>query len=405
MSTIKKIEETIYKNVFKYNNYDLEALYYDQYATYYALIDIVSTIKQAEKRANQIQKYLDKTNLSMFFEVDAGTMNSDYENAPAVRLTFKNSIYKNQISEIIRICCDILNIKCQDKVLQGSIIMHTHKDFNNKNHIIENDLAFVEDYNEKEDICKIEYFNGGAVTNINANNLKFYNKKRKFNLPEGICWDTRNTVLNNQTWFNAVLIKNGKNTSTKTKTILKAMYAIAKNREEEGLWTHDDVIKYLSQYKKELETGWTPELAKYLAKSGPRESKNKVENVKNNTEIEVNNTTSVSAKSNRMYNLPKYICYDKAESRNRERNVFQTQLNVNGKILKNNLYTVKDAVVDVVSKMLKHTDVWSLETIGDYLKTYDPEMENGNFVPSNTPKSPSYRKREKKKHFIRYIDL
>jgi len=107
---------------------------------------------------------------------------------------------------------------------------------------------------------------------------------------------------------------------------------------------------------------------------------------------------NITPKRKRIYDLPKYICYDKAESRNRERNVFQTQLKINGKLIKNNLYTVKEAVIYVVSKMLEHTDIWSLEKIADYLKTYDPEMENGNFIPSNTPKSPSWRKREKKKN-------
>lgn len=108
--------------------------------------------------------------------------------------------------------------------------------------------------------------------------------------------------------------------------------------------------------------------------------------------------SNINTKNKRMYDLPKYVCYDKAESRNRERNVFQTSLRVNGKILKNNLYTVKDAVIDVASKMLEHTDIWSLDDIGNYLKTYKTEMENGNFVPSDTPKSPCWRKREKKKN-------
>lgn len=119
-----------------------------------------------------------------------------------------------------------------------------------------------------------------------------------------------------------------------------------------------------------------------------------------NTKEETTQDSSINstAKRKRMYNLPKYVCYDKAESRNRERNVFQIQLKVNNKLIKNNLYTVKDAVVYVASKMLEHTDIWSLEEIANYLKTYNPEMENGNFIPSNTPKSPCWRKREKKKN-------
>lgn len=108
--------------------------------------------------------------------------------------------------------------------------------------------------------------------------------------------------------------------------------------------------------------------------------------------LETINTTK------RKYYLPKYVCYDKAESRNRERNVFQTQLRINGKLYKNNLYTVKDALIYNVKNMLEHTDVWSLDKIADYIKTYDPEMENGEFIPSDTPKSPSVRKREKEKN-------
>lgn len=113
----------------------------------------------------------------------------------------------------------------------------------------------------------------------------------------------------------------------------------------------------------------------------------------------ISNETSSTLKNNtkRKYYLPKYVCYDKAESRNRERNVFQTQLHINGKLYKNNLYTVKDALIYNVKNMLEHTDIWPLDKIADYIKTYDPEMENGNFIPSNTPKSPSVRKREKAK--------
>lgn len=218
--------------------------------------------------------------------------------------------------------------------------------------------------------------------------------KRKYNLPKYITWDIRNTVLNNTIWFNVVLKKNGKNTSTKTKTVKAGMEAVAQNRLSEGIWTKTQADEYMATYNSNFELGWTVELAKQTAKLGPREHKNNI-NTKNITpEVNINTNN----KRKRIYNLPKYICYDKAESRNRERNVFQTQLKINGKLIKNNLYTVKEAVIYVVSKMLEHTDIWSLEKIADYLKTYNPEMENGNFIPSNTPKSPSWRKREKKKN-------
>ena len=397
MTTIRKIEETIYKNALKFDDADIEILNYYQYSTTYNLICMVNTLRQANNLTNKLNDYLTKTKLDEFFEADTVTMNSDYDNAPATCIFFKNALYSNQISAIIRVCCDILGIPCQEKIMQGSLLMHTHKDFNGDS-IIKDDLCFVEDYDLEEDCCRVKYLNGGVVSSLyNNGNLKFYNKKRKFNLPEGICWDTRNTVLNNKAWFNVVLLKNGKQTSTKTKNIKDGMNIIAKNRVEEKLWTEEQAKKYLSEYNQNIECGWTVELAKYFAKEGPRE--HKTDSVKT---CDINETvttvSNINTKNKRMYDLPKHVCYDKAESRNRERNIFQTSLRVNGKILKNNLYTVKDAVIDVASKMLEHTDIWSLDDIGNYLKTYRSEMENGNFVPSNTPKSPCWRKREKKKN-------
>lgn len=151
----------------------------------------------------------------------------------------------------------------------------------------------------------------------------------------------------------------------------------------------NEAKSYLATYDPEMEKGYSVEKAKLHSSFGknlPIEEKDVIMNQK--TEVNSNK---------RMYNLPKYVCYDKAESRNRERNVFQTQFRIDNKTLKNNLYTVKDAVIDVATKMLQHTDKWSLDKIADYLKTYDPEMENGVFIPSDTPKSPSVRKRERKK--------
>lgn len=387
MSTIKKIEETIYKKVFGFTDEDLKVLKYEQYGRYYELMWLVKTEKYAERAANKIQNYLNKTGLNEFFNTEKNQLNGDYDYSPVVCLWFKNYLYENQISEVIKICCDILKIENSDVILQGKMAAHTHNDFND-HFLIENDPVFIEDYNEKYNLCRIKYLRGGCIADISPDKLNFNNRKRKFNLPEGICWDTRNTVLNNQTWFNVVLIKNGKHTSTKTKTVYEAMKAVAKNRVEEGIWTAEEAKSYLANYKSDIEIGWTPEFAKYFAKSGPREHRQAVEN-----KVE----TVLSNTSKRMYNLPKYVCYDKAESRNRERNVFQTQFRIDNKTLKNNLYTVKDAVIDVATKMLQHTDKWSLDKIADYLKTYDPEMENGVFIPSDTPKSPSVRKREKKK--------
>lgn len=237
--------------------------------------------------------------------------------------------------------------------------------------------------------------------------------KRKYNLPKYITWDIRNTALNNCIWFNVVLKKDGKITSTKTKTVKAAMDAVAENRVAEKIWTQAQANEYLATYTPDYELGWTVEKAKETAKLGPREHRIKDQVSEKEERIEeVNNTkndkvemdslsetkTGVAPKSKRLYNLPKYVCYDKAESRNRERTVFQTSLKVGDKIYKNNLYTVKDAVIDVASKMLKHTDIWSLDTISEYLKTYDPEMENGTFIPSDTPKSPSVIKRDKNKN-------
>jgi len=226
--------------------------------------------------------------------------------------------------------------------------------------------------------------------------------KRKYNLPKYVCWDIRNTVTAKKVWFGVSLIKNGKHTNTAAKTVKEAMNYVIQNRLSEKIWTVEEAKKYQSTYYPAMEDGYSVELAEKLSNCNRNKKVIKKEIIKINnvkTTVENNNTSNgIKTKRRRMYNLPKYICYDKAESRNRERNVFQTSLKVNDKLLKNNLYTVKDAVIDVASKMLEHTDIWSLDNIADYLKTYKSEMENGNFVPSNTPKSPCWRKREKKKN-------
>lgn len=199
------------------------------------------------------------------------------------------------------------------------------------------------------------------------------NKKRKYNLPKYVCWDVRNTVLANRVWFGANLRINGKTTNTAAKTVKMAMQYVVENRLKEKIWDIDQARAYLATYEPNMENGYSVELAKTISKTvGPRKPK-------------------------RMYDLPKYVCYDKAESRNRERNVFQTSLRINGKVLKNNLYTVKEATVDVAKKMLDHPELFSLKEVGEYLQTYKESMENGNFVPSDTPKSPCLRKKEIKK--------
>lgn len=100
----------------------------------------------------------------------------------------------------------------------------------------------------------------------------------------------------------------------------------------------------------------------------------------------------------RKYDLPKYVCYNAASSRNLGRNDFEACLRINGKSLKRHFTNVKDATVYIAKLMLDNSDLYSFEEISDYLKTYKPEMENGNFIPSDTPKSPSVLEREKKKN-------
>lgn len=212
------------------------------------------------------------------------------------------------------------------------------------------------------------------------------NLKRKYNLPKYVCWDVRNTVMANKVWFGVTLTKNGKKTNTAAKTVKEAMEYVVNNKLNEKIWTKEQAEEYLKTYDPEMEKGYSVERAKEISK---------ISSASNNSTA-TNNMTNKA--KNKLYYLPKYISYDKAESRNRERNVFQTQLRINGKLYKNNLYTVKDALIYNIKNMLEHTDVWSLDKIADYIKTYDPEMENGKFIPSNTPKSPSVRKREKAKN-------
>lgn len=70
MSTIKKIEETIYKKAFGFTDEDLKVLKYEQYGRYYELMWLVKTEKYAERAANKIQNYLNKTGLNEFFNTE-----------------------------------------------------------------------------------------------------------------------------------------------------------------------------------------------------------------------------------------------------------------------------------------------------------------------------------------------
>ena len=210
--------------------------------------------------------------------------------------------------------------------------------------------------------------------------------KRKYNLPKYITWDIRNTVLNNTVWFNVVLKKNGKNTSTKTKTVKAGMEAVAQNRLSEGIWTKTQADEYMATYNSDFELGWTVELAKQTAKLGPREHKNNV-NTKNITS-EVNTNTNVNRK--RKYDLPKWVSFDRAESRNREKVSFQVSIkDKNGKRQKTYKYSVKDAVLWIFDKMVNETKQWTLEEGRDYLNTYKPEMDMAKYEISQDPKSPS----------------
>ena len=210
--------------------------------------------------------------------------------------------------------------------------------------------------------------------------------KRKYNLPKYITWDIRNTVLSNTIWFNVVLKKNGKNTSTKTKTVKAGMEAVAQNRLSEGIWTNTQADEYMATYNSDFELGWTVELAKQTAKLGPREHKNNV-NTKNITP-EVNTNTNTTHK--RKYDLPKWVSFDRAESRNREKVSFQVSIkDKNGKRQKTYKYSVKDAVLWIFDKMVNETKQWTLEEGRDYLNTYKPEMDMVKYEISQDPKSPS----------------
>lgn len=402
ITTIKKLEETI---INKALNIDCkyECTYYDQYKDSYILC-LLCDNKWVNSFYKKLSEFLHETKLDEFFTADYGQMSSDYENAKMVCVYFNNAIYPNQISEIIKIAGKKLNLEVEDKPLQGLHMLTDGVDFNTGKSFT-NKECIVDDWGEyDEDLYTIRYVHSGGLDRKAAKQLKFINKKRKFNLPEGLSWDTRNTVLNNKAWFNSTLIKNGKTTSTKTKTVKAGMEVIAKNRIEEGIWTQTQADTYLNSYNEYMELGWTVNLAKYFAKEGPRIHKNTdIVSVTQavtptvNTLVKSVKASGLVPKSKRKYDLPKYVCYDMAESRNREHNVFQTQLRINGKLYKNNLPTVKEATLWVMNKMLE-TNQWTLQQASDYLATYKPEMENGNFIPSNTPKSPCWRKREKNKN-------
>ena len=397
-TTIKKIEETIIDQALDINC-EYECTVYDQYEDCYTVCLLVDS-QWVQPFYKKLETFIKEKKLDEFFTADYGQMNSDYENAKMVCVYFNNAIYPNQISEIIKIAGKKLNLEVEDKPLQGLHMLTDGVDFNTGKPFT-NKECIVDDWGKyDDDLYTIRYVHGGGLDRRAAENLKFINKKRKFNLPEGLTWDTRNTVLNKQTWFNPTLIKNGKHTSTKTKTVKDGMEAIAKNRVEEGIWTQEQADTYLKSYDKKIELGWTVELAKYYAKDGPRVSKNinknqELANIKTK-KVEIIPATNVRAKYIRKYNLPKYVCYDMAESRNREHNVFQTQVRVNSKLYKNNLPTVKDATLWVMNKMVE-LNQWTLKQASEYLATYNEEMEYGNFIPSDTPKSPCLRRREKNK--------
>jgi len=397
VTTIKKLEEAIINQALGINC-EYEYTVYDQYEDCYTVCLLVDK-KWVKPFYKKLKAFVEKKQLDEFFTADYGQMNSDYENAKMVCVYFNDAIYPNQIPEIIKIAGKKLGLEVEDKPLQGRRMLTDGVDFNT-NEPFTNKECIVDDYGKyDDDLYTIRYVTKGGLDRRAAESLKFINKRRKFNLPEGLTWDTRNTVLNNKTWFNPTLIKNGKVTSTKTTTVKAGMEAIAKNRVEEGIWTQDKANKYLNSYNKKMELGWTVELAKYFAKSGPRVSKDTTSTIK---EKEIQSTVkpvieNVQAKSKRKYNLPKYVCYDMAESRNRERNVFQVSLYIDGKLAKTNKYSVSSATMWVADKMVA-AKKWTIQQAAEYLSTYKPEMENGNFVPSNTPKSPCWRKREKNKN-------
>lgn len=221
--------------------------------------------------------------------------------------------------------------------------------------------------------------------------------KRKYNLPKYVCFDVRNTKMAGRVWFTVTLTKNGKKTNTAAKTVKEGMQYAAENRLAEKVWSQAQAEEYLATYSPEMEEGYSVELANKLSHCNTNIKSTVKQKEKVQVQKTVKSESSVKAKSKRKYDLPKYVCYDMAESRNRECNVFQVSLHIDGKLVKTNVYTVKDATLWVMDKMVK-AGKWNLQQASDYLATYKPEMENGNFIPSNTPKSPCWRKREKKKN-------
>ena len=77
----------------------------------------------------------------------------------------------------------------------------------------------------------------------------------------------------------------------------------------------------------------------------------------------------------RKYDLPKYVCYNAASSRNLGRNDFEACLRIDGKSLKRHFTNVKDATVYVAKLMLDNSNLYSFEEISDYL-TYGYEIHN-----------------------------
>lgn len=403
MFTIRRIENEIFKRALGLSEDEVSSpncslLIYDQHATSYTTL-MLSDQPYVNGLYNRLKAFIDKVGLSEFFTADYGKMNEDYENTPMVCVYFNNAIYARQITEIIKLSCKALNIEITEPIYQGLNVTVDYYCRVDRKHFVDQE-AFVLDYDPVSHKYKLSMKNAGRIIYLDSTHFKLVDRRKKFKLPEGISWDTRNTLLNKRTWFNVTLFKNGKITSTKTKTVSDAMKVIAENRVSEGIWTKEEADKYRMSYIPTMENGWTVELSRYYAKDGPRVHKDKVISVKPAPKIETSkqNVVAEYTISKRKYNLPKYVCYDKSESNNRGKNVFQTQFRINGKTLKGNFYTVKDAVVDIAIKMLNHSDIWSIQDVTAYLNSYNPEMENGEFIPSDGPKSPSVRKREKLKN-------
>ena len=103
-----------------------------------------------------------------------------------------------------------------------------------------------------------------------------------------------------------------------------------------------------------------------------------------------NKITNTNANRKRKYDLPKWVSFDRAESRNREKVSFQVSIkDKNGKRQKTYKYSVKDAVLWIFDKMVNETKQWTLEEGRDYLNTYKPEMDTAKYEISQDPKSPS----------------